>query len=271
MYFAFFDDSGTHENSPIVAIGGVMGTEAQLEPFEKEWKCLLGRPFPDKPPLRQFHLTACRNGQDEFIDYSRADRDRINFLFRELIVKYRLYTIASCIDRSAWNELVVGDIQDVLGKPEEFCFVRCVDAAIELARRGADRRVEFAFDAGVRSIFQQWAHLYEQQKAKYPEITGFGFAKVERLPPLQGADMVATETYYYAQRWLADGPGAAPNPHFRPFLARAESHGSILDRDSIRPMVEGVKRQLAAKEKRLRRARARSAAAARGPKPRGDR
>jgi hypothetical protein len=30
---AFFDDSGTHANSPIVALGGLLGTEAQWNDF----------------------------------------------------------------------------------------------------------------------------------------------------------------------------------------------------------------------------------------------
>ncbi len=37
---AFFDDSGTHDGSPVLALGGVLGTGEQWDAFEKAWQKL---------------------------------------------------------------------------------------------------------------------------------------------------------------------------------------------------------------------------------------
>jgi hypothetical protein len=54
----------------------------------------------------------------------------------------------------------------------------------------------------VRGQLELWARLYLSQSEKYPEIAGIGFAKVSEVLPLQGADLIATETYQFAQAWL---------------------------------------------------------------------
>lgn len=37
---------------------------------------------------------------------------------------------------------------------------------------------------------------------EYPEIAGIGFAPVKAVTTLQGADMIAYETYLYGVNWL---------------------------------------------------------------------
>jgi hypothetical protein len=73
MLGAFFDDSGTHAGSPVMTIGGVLGTEAQWDVFAAAWEALLKEPLPGKKPLKQFHLSPCRAGRDEFESYSSAE------------------------------------------------------------------------------------------------------------------------------------------------------------------------------------------------------
>jgi hypothetical protein len=53
---AFFDDSGTHGDSSLVAMGGLLGTDPQWDEFVERWAEILKAPVPDKPPLPQFHM-----------------------------------------------------------------------------------------------------------------------------------------------------------------------------------------------------------------------
>ena len=41
MLGAFFDDSGTHSTSPVVVIGGLLGTAEQWDDFVPAWNALL--------------------------------------------------------------------------------------------------------------------------------------------------------------------------------------------------------------------------------------
>jgi hypothetical protein len=58
-------------------------------------------------------------------------------------------------------------------------------------------------------------------------------------------DMIATETYQFAQAWIKDGESALANPHFADFRYRDLSMGLIFDRDQIAEMVIRVRQRLA--------------------------
>ena len=73
---AYFDDSGSHTDSEIVTIGGVIGTPQQWNDFDKRWKALLAEPLPGKPKLRMFHLSHCNAREGEFQAYSDAEYAR---------------------------------------------------------------------------------------------------------------------------------------------------------------------------------------------------
>jgi hypothetical protein len=235
---AFFDDSGTHPTSPVVVLGGLLGTERQWNAFGAAWAALLDRPLPGKPPLKQFHLSPLRATRDEFENYSLAERDHVNYLFRQVILDVGLVTLAAAVDRIAWNELVVGPLVELIGPPEQVCFVKCVDSVLDIIRlRKPGQRVVVAFDEGVRFHLENWARVYMSQPEKYPEIADIGFAKVSEVLALQGADLIATETYQFAQAWLKNPDGPDANPHFRDFITRDLSGGVILTTEHIHDMV----------------------------------
>lgn len=77
MLRAYFDDSGTHADSEVVAIGGLIGTVDQWNEFDRKWKALLAAPLPSKPPLRMFHLSHCNAANGEFRGYSDAECDAV--------------------------------------------------------------------------------------------------------------------------------------------------------------------------------------------------
>lgn len=239
---AYFDDSGTHPTSPVVALGGLLGTEDQWKVFEPRWAALLAEPLPGKPPLKQFHLSPLRAGKKEFEGYTRTETDHINRLFKQIILDIDLVTLATAVNRRAWNELVTGAVAEQVGQPEELCFVKCVDSVLATIRwRKPGQRVVIAFDQGIRDRLEIWGRVYLAQADKYPEIAGIGFGKVSEVLPLQGADLIATETYQFAQAWLKDRANPATNPHFKDFVTRDLSGGIILDREHIEEMVARVR------------------------------
>ena len=81
MLGAFFDDSGTHDGSPVMAMGGLLGTDRQWDFFAPKWEEVLKAPVPGRPPLSQFHLFPCRRKRGEFIDYNQAERDLVTKRF----------------------------------------------------------------------------------------------------------------------------------------------------------------------------------------------
>jgi hypothetical protein len=103
-------------------------------------------------------------------------------------------------------------------------------------------KVVIAFDEGVRRHLELWSRFYRMQTDRYSEIESIFFAPVNKVVALQGADMIATETFYYAQQWLKGGPNAKPNPHFLEFMKRDLSVGLVLDRAAIADLIENMRR-----------------------------
>lgn len=59
---AYFDDSGTHDDSPFVLLGGLYATDEQWKVFDLAWREKLAEPVPHKPPLKRFHMFDCHHG-----------------------------------------------------------------------------------------------------------------------------------------------------------------------------------------------------------------
>jgi hypothetical protein len=117
-----------------------------MERLRTAWTALLDNPLPGKPPLKEFHLSPLRAKKDEFEGYNQAERDHVNYLFRRVILDLGLVTLAAAIDRVAWNELVVGPLVEMIGPPEQLCFVKCIDSVLITIRlRKPGQRVIIAF------------------------------------------------------------------------------------------------------------------------------
>jgi hypothetical protein len=131
---AFFDDSGTHASSPVVAMGGLLGTEEEWGFFGAAWDELLKCPLPGKSRLGQFHLSPCRATEGEFRLYTLAERDLVTNLFRQVILDTGLVTLAAAVNRVAWDELVTEGIAEQLGPPEQLCFFKCIELVVNTIR-----------------------------------------------------------------------------------------------------------------------------------------
>jgi hypothetical protein len=239
---AFFDDSGTHADSKFLVLGGLLGTFEQWEVFDKAWSTLLANPFPGKAPIKNFHLSHCQARRGEFKDYTVVETEDLTYRFRQIILDTGLVTFAVCVNLDDWRELVAGDLADLLGGPEGLCFVKCIEIVINTIRlRKPGQPLSLFFDQGIRHKLGQWADLYINQTETFPEIESISFASVSRVPPLQGADMIATETYRYNHEWANNQDAPKVNSNFKVFLESELSVGLIFERSIIQEMVEAAK------------------------------
>jgi hypothetical protein len=230
MLRAYFDDSGTHDGSLVTVMGGLIGTIDQWKDFEDRWAAKLAAPAPGRPPLRMFHLSHCAAKEGEFRTYTQAECDFVTREFRQIIAQSQLVSTASVVERQAWDALIVGPLRDVLGNALEPCF----DETIRVAKVHPEgRKIAFVFDAGIEcERLRHMGDLYMRPLGN-PTITSVTFSKVECLLPLQGADMAATESYWHAQKWLADGNTAEARAHFQDYMKTIRGEGLIIDRAAI--------------------------------------
>ena len=246
---AFFDDSGTHAKSAVVALGGLLGTDAQWEDFNLKWQAALREPVPGKPPLKQFHLRDCRWSEGEFRDYKPVEREYAIGKFRDIILDVGLVTIAAAVDGKAWRELVTKDIAEEVGdNPLALCFSKCLEKTFETIRfRRPGEKIVIGFDQGTQSELDAWTRLYKSQKENFPELVAMGFSLVSENPSLQGADYIAYNTYSYAESCFKLGENAPIDPIFECFKKRELSCGLIFGREHLSEMVTRVESVLASR------------------------
>jgi hypothetical protein len=134
MTEAYFDDSGTHADSAVTVMGGLIGSTEQWGVFKERWSEKLGRPLFGKPSLKAFHLSHCAAHDGEFRGYSEAEVDAVTHDFRQIIIDADLIGTASVVDKMAWDQLIVNPIRDVVGDALQPCFVDCIDQAILYGR-----------------------------------------------------------------------------------------------------------------------------------------
>lgn len=234
MLKAYFDDSGTHAQSRITVIGGLIGTPQQWLEFERQWALLLTEPLPGKAALKKFHLAECRARKGEFIGYSSTEVDAVTYNFRQVIIDTQLVGIAAAIDRLAWNELIVGNIRERLGDAVEACIEQCLLEVIKTAEpHDAGDQVEVILDSGIwnerlRTLTNRWTFPMSR-----PRISLATNASVQKTLPLQGADIVATENYWHAIQVVTEGMDAKPRAHMQYFLKNAMTQAQILTREDL--------------------------------------
>jgi Protein of unknown function (DUF3800) len=205
MLTVYFDDSGTHGTSDVVVVGGLLGNQYQWQFFNELWAAKLGEPSPGKLPLRRFHMYDCVQGENEFLGWSRTATDFLVHELGTIILKTGLYGYACAIARKDWNDLVTGDWRDAFGDAEGFCVRQCYLEAMRMCAVLWQKDLAIVFDDRPhrypenKKIFDLFKHPAADEFANLHSLT---FASAARVLPLQGADLIAWETYQQARAFL---------------------------------------------------------------------
>jgi hypothetical protein len=221
MLECYFDDSGTHAGSRIVAWGGLIGEPEQFDEFSIKWSEVLRAPLAGRPSVSAMHLSALRRAKGEFMGYGQGEIDLLTRKFRDIIVSSGLACVACLVVCEDWLKASNQRDRKYLGDARNFAFSGVLKLIVDVSAAGVGQ-VSCHFDAGAQT------DVMHMQKNLWAAIGGideskvhFGFSQVQSLLPLQGADMVAYEAYQYGLH-LIDPVNHPENPHFIDLRNRAD-------------------------------------------------
>jgi len=247
MLSGYFDDSGTHGDSAVVVMGGVIGDEDQWKTFERDWAARLLAPVETRGCISRFHMHDCELGHEEFEGWSKGERDRTIFNFRQIIIDSKLRAYVCAVARKPWDAYVRGNLRNITGDAERYGVVSCFVQSFKLAQENwpKENQIALAFDnrphreEANRRVFELYNRHFQRHR-KSPEPMGISFLSSEQALPLQAADMVAWESYRHAQEFLKHGRKAKPRPHFNRLVETGRVRAQIADAEVIRRLVKTI-------------------------------
>jgi hypothetical protein len=178
---AYFDESGSHSESPILVVAGLISTAKQWRLLSREWNNTLA-----KYGLDSFHMVDCVHKKPPFDALSKKDNDQ---LIRDLV---RL-TRRRCCWRS-WTAVVMAAYwrrfpRDADHMPYAIATIGCASRILDLATE-REEDVSYVFDQGgkggyARNVLGRLANiphrnlyrmgdLSEGRRVKHPPPPGGG-------------------------------------------------------------------------------------------------
>lgn len=186
----YFDESGTHDGSPMMTMAGYLFKREQAALFSRDWeKCLkrLGLPAA--------HMTDCATGNADYASMSLEQRILSEKLLIENIKRRSVLGFSIAVDPQLYDE-IMGPFA-VAMPAYGYLLMIAVAAVRDWAQSTSyEGRIAYFFESGHRHASE--ANQYMNMIAEHgPDVVGFmyyyahAFLDKRNALPLQAADMLA--------------------------------------------------------------------------------
>jgi hypothetical protein len=186
---AFMDESGTHDQSPVLTVGGYIGTAKEWRSFTKEWNRQLR-------PVKVYHSTDCQNLRGEFEGWSPTQRDAFVIRMLKVIRDANIGGVIVGIVMRDYEEAIskYPDLQ-MLGRPYTTCFHWAIETVIQdLWRHNMHNRLAFIHE--INDYQHEAVDAFNAIRGHYNpgnRMMSLAFGEKAEFVPLQAADIVVYE------------------------------------------------------------------------------
>lgn len=211
VFSAYLDDSGTHDDSPLTIVGGIILSEQGSNDLQKAWRDTL-----IKYGVEVFHGADCDAGYGEFGSWPRQKSHELSLELATIVSSYATGIIAYGVKpkdfNTAWEELSLREIgikNHVYRILLQLCFHKLGVFAHELP---ADDGLEIFVEKGnkrasfINDLYQKVND--DRQARDILNIKQITFAGKESSP-LQAADLLVHKIFKYHPNWGTDVMGDA--------------------------------------------------------------
>jgi hypothetical protein len=195
---AYFDESGTHDGSPVLCMAGFIIERDAANQMSKSWLQMLSY-F----GLAFFHMADCANGAPPFDRLTKDQRIKVETEAIAIIKDTIAYGFAVTLNPGEFTRIVPRSPE--IGSPYSLCVHTCLTGVRGWANQfNFKGSISYVFEAGHRS--QGEANGIMTRIFKKPNLrsehryAGHTFADKRRVLPLQAADIIAWQWFTETKR-----------------------------------------------------------------------
>jgi hypothetical protein len=188
---AYFDESGTHENSPVMCVAGYLFSAEQAQHLHREWGETLGN-F----KLSHFHAVDCAHGVREFKNLDKKQRVELTTKLIGIIKRRMELGIAVSISDTDFGRVAAPKWER--GGPYLLAALQVLSGVVAWADKYSySGEIAYFFEAGHKHQ-SQTNKAIKMVKARdstsdYLHYLSHTFAGKRDVLPLQAADLLAYE------------------------------------------------------------------------------
>jgi hypothetical protein len=236
MFRAFFDESGTHKESPVMVIAGYVSKLNRLAEFEREWKEVLG-----EYNIKVFHMTDFLSSKHkDFRSFDDVTKERILTRLLEIIEGHIEQALIISLNLSDYDEVINTDwYKEKCGRPYS---ILVFGALLEIAgwaeMHSYKGGIDYVFERGARHSGEIYEQIRKVQKnARFKEflhLGSFSFGGKEDMP-LQAADILAHQSWCFLRQ-----PSELKGRWFELLLRHPHGEAKVIDKEFLRWMVGAI-------------------------------
>ncbi len=194
---AYFDDSGSYPEHPLVVMCGAVASTKQWKDFSIQWNKVLR-----SEGISVFHMADCENFEGEFKGWTPIRKRDFIVKLIEIVKKYKRQFIGSIVFCKDFD-LVKPKFPNIPLTHKQFCINRCI-LHLSIWMEGSTERknVTIYFDRG-NPLAPEMVKLFcEKSTPKWKCVQG----NKEDDIPLQAADLIAYDVFKYKKNELEGWP-----------------------------------------------------------------
>ena len=193
MVEAYFDESGSHENSPVLCVAGYIIEKDACIQLDAEWKRVL-----DSYGLPYFRMSSCAHGTKPLDALSSEQRIAVEKEVIAIMRQHVAYGIAVTVQPKSFYALIPKN--ENWGDPYTLCVHTCLIAVRDWIRKTQyNGKIAYFFESG--HCNQPQANRIMNDVFGNPKLrdsyhySSHTFADKQEVRPLQAADMIAWQWF----------------------------------------------------------------------------
>lgn len=212
---AYLDESGMHGSARATVVAGAVGLPDQWRQVEREWRIHLDRFGLIDPSASRdgFHAQPCQRGRDEFKHIPEDQRNRLILALAGSMADHGLTAIGSAVALDDWRSLDAPDLKKRFPKPYNLAFEHCIQQINSWSAEnvgGEKVSLVFAQHQEFAKIAAKVGEAYQRSVEFGAQISGVSFADARQFGMVQTGDLIAYESYRWAEQMIAEDQTLRP-------------------------------------------------------------